>query len=94
MEHYTPSNTVSEKPFRIPTIVWILVGGLIIALAAIFVFGVPAGTVGYYSLFALFMGSHFFMHAGHGGHGGHNRQGLNQDGSTANSSSKDDHAGH
>jgi len=94
MEHHTTSNTVSGRPFRIPVIVWILGAGLLIALAAVFVFDVSVSTVGYYSLFALFMGSHFFMHAGHGGHGGRNRQGSNQDGSATDPSSKDEHAGH
>lgn len=94
MEHHTTSNTVSGRPFRIPVIVWILGAGLLIALAAVFVFDVSVSTVGYYSLLALFMGSHFFMHAGHGGHGGRNRQGSNQDGPATDPSSKDEHAGH
>ena len=94
MEHHNPSSTISGRPFRIPVIVWVLGVGLLIALAAIFVFDVPTSTVGYYAFFAAMMGSHFFMHAGHGGHGGQNHQGLKQDGSTVDSSSKDEHAGH
>lgn len=94
MEHHNPSSTISGRSFRIPVIVWVLGIGLLIALAAIFVFDVPISTVGYYSFFAVMIGSHFFMHAGHGGHGGQNRQGIKQDGSTADASSKDEHAGH
>ena len=66
-----PNPPTTDRPVRIPPIVWILGLGLIVALAAIFVFNVPLSTVGYFALFALFMGSHFFMHGSHGGHGGH-----------------------
>lgn len=81
--------------------VWFLGVGLITALAAILVFNVPLSTVGYYALFALFMGSHFFMHGSHGGHGGHAGHGqlprstTNVDGpANAAQSKKDEHAGH
>jgi hypothetical protein len=94
MEHHPTTNTVSGRPFRIPRILWILFAGLLIAMAAIFIFDVPIGTVGYYALFALLMGSHFFMHAGHGRHGGQDHQGSNRDESATDPSSKDEHAGH
>ncbi|HEX7973116.1 MAG TPA: hypothetical protein VF498_01800 [Anaerolineales bacterium] len=95
MEHQTPSNTVSEQPFRIPVIGWVLGAGLLIALVAIFVFGVSASTVGYYAFFALMIGSHFFMHGGHGGHGGNNHTEHKQEGAVdAGSQPKDEHAGH
>lgn len=91
MEHQNHSGTVLGRPFRIPVIVWVLGAGLLIALAAIFIFGVSARTVGYYAFFAFMMGSHFFIH---GGHGGHNQQGLDQNRSAIDSPSKDERAGH
>ena len=98
MEH---NSSTTDRPVRVPPIVWILGLGLIVALAAIFVFNVPLSTVGYFALFALFMGSHFFMHGSHGGHGGHAGHGqrtgttTNVDGpASAAQSTKDEHAGH
>lgn len=93
MEHHTPSNPFSAWQFRIPVIAWVLGAGLLIALAAIFVFDVPISTVGYYAFFAVMMGSHFFMHRGHGGHSGHNHQGLNQEVLTG-LQSKEEHETH
>jgi hypothetical protein len=61
--------SVTDRPFRIPSIVWLLGIGLIAALVAIFVFNVAVSTVAYYGFFALFAGSHFFMHGSHAGHG-------------------------
>ena len=97
MEHHPPT---TDRPVRIPPIAWILGLGLIVALAAIFVFNVPLSTVGYFALFALFMGSHFFMHGSHGGHGGHAGHGqrtgttTNVDGpASAAQSPKDEHTG-
>jgi hypothetical protein len=69
--------SVTDRPVRIPPIVWFLGIGLIVALVAIFFFNVAINTVAYYGFFALMMGSHFFMHgshAGHGGNGGRNGQ--------------------
>jgi hypothetical protein len=63
--------TVTDRPVRIPPIVWFLGIGLIVALVAIFVFNVAINTVAYYGFFAFMMGSHFFMHGSHSGHGGH-----------------------
>jgi len=95
MEHNSPT---TDRPMRIPPVVWILGLGLIIALAAIFVFNVPLSTVGYYALFAFFIGSHFFMHGAHGGHAGHGQRTgttTNVDGpASAAQSPKDEHAGH
>ena len=101
MEHNHP---ITDRPVRIPPVIWILGSGLAIALAAIFIFNVPLSTVGYYALFALFLGGHFFMHGGHGAHGGHGgHAGHGQrTGSTTNvggparaaQSPKDEHAGH
>ena len=68
MEHNPPT---TDQPVPIPPVVWLLGLGLIVALVAIFGFGVPLGTVGYYALIAFFVGSHFFMHGSHGAHGGH-----------------------
>ena len=63
-------SSVTDRPVRIPPIVWFLGIGLIVALVAIFVFNVAINTVAYYGFFALMMGSHFFMHGSHGGHTG------------------------
>ena len=63
--------SVTDRPVRIPPIVWFLGLGLIAALIAIFVFNVAINAVAYYGFFALMIGSHFFMHGSHGGHGGH-----------------------
>ncbi len=62
--------SVTDRPVRIPPIVWFLGLGLIAALIAIFVFNVALNTVAYYGFFALMFGSHFFMHGSHTGHGG------------------------
>ena len=71
MESHPP---VTDRPVRIPPIVWFLGLGLIAALIAIFVFNVALNTVAYYGFFALMIGSHLFMHGSHGGHGGRNGQ--------------------
>ena len=95
MEHNSPT---TDRPVRIPPVVWFLGLGLIVALVAIFVFNVPLGTVGYYALFAFFIGSHFFMHGSHGGHAGHGQRTsstTNVDGPAgAAQSDKDEHSGH
>ena len=62
--------SVTDRPLRIPPIVWFLGLGLIAALIAIFIFNVALNTVAYYGFFALMFGSHFFMHGSHTGHGG------------------------
>lgn len=61
--------SVTDRPLRIPPIVWFLGLGLIAALAAIFIFNVAVSTVAYYGLLAFVFGGHFFMHGSHGGHG-------------------------
>lgn len=65
-----PSVIETDRPFRIPRIVWILGASLIVALVAIFVFNVAVSTVAYYGFLAFMLGSHFFMHGSHGAHGG------------------------
>ncbi len=92
MESHPP---VTDRPVRIPPIVWFLGLGLIAALIAIFVFNVALNTVAYYGFFALMIGSHLFMHGSHGGHGGRNGQ---QSGAALNPADlgqdKNEHAGH
>lgn len=61
--------SVTDRPVRIPPIVWFLGLGLIAALAAIFIFNVAVSTVAYYGLLAFMFSGHFFMHGSHGGHG-------------------------
>ncbi len=61
--------SVTDRPVRIPPIVWFLGLGLIAALVAIFIFNVAFSSVVYYGFIALMLGSHFFMHGSHGGHG-------------------------
>ncbi len=63
--------SVTDRPVRIPPMVWFLGLGLIAALVAIFVFNVALSTVAYFGFIALMFGSHLFMHGSHGGHGGH-----------------------
>ena len=93
MEHNSP---VDDRPLRIPPIVWVLGGGLIAALVAIFIFNVAFTTVVYYGFIALMVGSHFFMHGAHGGHGGHGGSAGHQHGSTSNNTdtNKNEHSGH
>ena len=97
MEHISPT---TDRPVRIPRIAWILGGGLLVALAAIFVFNVPASTVLYYGFIVLMIGSHFFMHGSHGGHGGqagheqHSNTPANTDDSTGAAQTKDKQTGH
>lgn len=90
MEHNPPT---TNRPVHIPPVVWFLGLGLIVTLVAIFVFSIPLGTVGYYALFAFFIGSHFFMHGSHAGHGGHTENGLrttNADGPAEATQAKDE----
>jgi len=101
MEHASHTPQTSERPVHIPPVVWFLGLGLLAALVAIFAFNVPLGTVGYYALFALFIGGHFFMHGSHGGHGGHADQGQPARSTTSAEESAraaqpdaDEHAGH
>ena len=90
--------SVTDRPVRIPPIVWFLGLGLIAALVAIFIFNVAFSTVAYYGFIALMLGSHFFMHGSHGAHGGSAGQ---QHGPVSNAtesdkaeSDKNKHAGH
>ena len=103
MEHpHTPSTITPDRPFRIHPAVWLIVAGLVAALAAIFVFKVAVGTVISYGFIGLMALSHLFMHGGHGSHGGHGAepQGreakANADGSASEtpSESNDERAGH
>ena len=84
MENNSP---IDNRPLRIPPIVWVLGGGLIAALVAIFVFNMAVNTVVYYGFIALMIGSHFFMHGSHGG---------NQHSSTSNNAdaNNDEHSRH
>ncbi len=89
MESHPP---VTDRPVHIPPIAWFLGVGLIVVLAAIFIFNVAVSTVVYYSFFAFMIGSHFFMHGGHSGHSEH------QFGAESNPAEagkdKNEHAGH
>lgn len=85
--------SVTDRPTRIPPIVWFLGLGLIAALAAIFVFNVAVSTVAYYGLLAFMFGGHFFMHGSHGGHGSYAGH-QSSAGSNAVETNKDEHAGH
>jgi hypothetical protein len=66
MNESTPSNK-----FSFPTLGIITIAGLLVALAAIFVFNVAVGVVLNYAFFAVMILSHFWMHAGHNNHNGH-----------------------
>ena len=85
--------SITDRPLRIPPIVWFLGLGLIAALVAIFVFNVALSTVAYFGFIALMVGSHLFMHGSHGGHGG---SAGHQHGPASNAaeSDKNEHAGH
>lgn len=74
--------SVTDRPVRIPRIVWFLGIGLVIALIAIFIFNVAVGTAAYYGLLAFMLGIHFFMHGSHAGHDSHTE---NQSGVELNS---------
>ena len=90
--------SVTDRPVRIPPIVWFLGLGLIAALIAIFVFNVAINTVAYYGFFALMIGSHFFMHGSHAGHGGYGGNTGQEPGAALNPAEadkdKNEHAGH
>ena len=95
MEH---NSSISNRQLKIPSIVWILGLGLIVALVAVFVFNVAINTVAYYGFFALMIGSHFFMHGSHASHGGHGGNTGQESSTTLNPSEvdkdKNEHAGH
>ncbi len=84
MEH--THSTTEDRSIRIPRFVWIIGGGLLIALVAVVIFKVPFSTVAYFGFIALMMGSHFFMHGSHGGHGDHSQHGN----SSTNAANTDD----
>lgn len=88
--------SVTDRPLRIPPIVWFLGAGLIVALIAIFVFDVAINTVVYYGFIALMIGGHFFMHGGHAGHGGHGGHSGHPSSAASNpdEANKDEQAGH
>lgn len=66
MEH---NHTDTNRPWHIPSVIWMAGVGLLVALLAIVFFKVPAGTVVSVSIFiALMFGSHSL----HGGHSNHN----------------------
>lgn len=86
---------ISDRPLRIPPIVWFLGVGLIAALVAIFVFNVAVNTVVYYGFIALMLGSHLFMHGAHGGHGspaGHDHNSVSNT-SESNQNDRSNHSG-
>ena len=102
MEQITPTIT-PDRPFCIPTAVWVGAAGLVAALVAIFVLKVAPGTVLTYGLIGLMAFSHLFMHSGHGSHSGHSGHAGNEgrtgaaanvDGPVDVAESKDKHAGH
>ena len=69
MEH--THETTDDHPLRIPRWIWMIGGGLLIALIAVVVFKVPLNTVATIGFFVLMMGSHLLMHGGHGDHSQH-----------------------
>ena len=89
--------SVTDRPVRIPPIVWFLSAGLIAAVVAIFFFNVALNTVANYGFIVLMFGSHFFMHGSHAGHGGQGGNGQ-QSGTALNPAEvdkdKNKHAGH
>ena len=85
--------SVTDRPVRIPPIVWFLGLSLIAALVAVFVFNVAFNTVVSYGFIALMLGSHLFMHGSHGGHGSHAGHPSGA-GDSAPEANKNQHAGH
>ncbi len=72
MEH---NHTRTNRPWHIPSVVWIAGVGLLMALLAIVVFNVPVSTVVTWGIFiALMFGSHFL----HGVHGDHDSSSYGQ----------------
>ena len=90
--------SVTDRPMRIPRIVWFLGAGLVAAVVAIFFFNVALNTVASYGFFALMIGSHLFMHGSHASHGGHGGNTGQESSTTLNPSEvdkdKNEHAGH
>ncbi len=85
--------SVTDRPVRIPPIVWFLGFGLTAALVAIFFFNMSVSTVAYYGLLAFVFGGHFFMHGSHGGHGGSQGHQPGAD-STDTATNKNEHSRH
>ena len=98
MEHQQPNSVITpDRPFRIHPAVWLIAGGIIAALVAIFVFKVAISTVITYGFIGLMLISHIFMHGGHGSHGsqgGHDHAPVNKGGEVDERQSNDEHAGH
>jgi fatty acid desaturase len=82
-------NPSSVSPFRIPSIVWVLIAAAIAAGAAIFIFKVAIGSVLTYGFFGFMILSHFFMHGSHGSHGNHSDNDAAQSGDNTEPKSKD-----
>ena len=95
MEHQQSNSAITpDRPFRIHPAVWLIAGGIVAALVAIFVFKVAISTVITYGFIGLMLISHLFMHGSHGGHGGHGGAPANKDGATDESQSENEHTGH
>lgn len=94
MEHTSHTSETTDRPLRVPSIVWVLGLGLIAALIAIFVFNVAVSTVVYYGFIGLMLGGHFFMHGSHGGHAGHGGHEAHNRAAGEAQSDQDEHAGH
>jgi len=58
--------TISQRLSAIPRLVWFVSLVVVASLVAIFMLNFAVGAVAGYALFALFCGSHFFMHGSHG----------------------------
>lgn len=69
-------SVITDNLKRIPTLVWVIGLGIVVILALTFVFGVSLASSGPYVFYALFIGSHFFMHSNHKQHESHQGHGA------------------
>ena len=90
-------SNITDSLKRIPTLVWVIGSGIVVILALTFVFGVSLSTSGPYVFYALFIGSHFFMHSNHkqrGNHRDHQPDNTNLASTPSGDLEKNEHTGH
>ena len=85
-----------ERLSRVRLLIRMLALTVIASFIAIFAFNVALSTVAAYALFALFCGSHLFMHGSHGGqqHTNHASSNSSPQALSEKATSTEDHADH
>lgn len=71
MEH---NHTDTNRRWHIPSVIWLVGVGLLVALLAVVFFNVPVSSVVTWSIFIVLMFGSHFLHGGHGNHDSRHEQ--------------------